>query len=151
MPVQRHSLHWGEGREKNLSRIFYNTFMWSHRFLLMFFLIPGKFCLWRKNCYYHIFVLYLIGYFFGDLGLCNSLKNDSICYLIGNCFWLSIRNNGILVLTSPKICNLLTGKWSASSDSLNFFNKTNQHAFQVSREVTCNSANLFKIFVGYFT
>lgn len=38
-----------------------------------------------------------------------------------------------------------------SFDSLNFFAITNHHAFQVSREVTCNSANLFKIFVGYFT
>lgn len=77
-----------------------------------------------------MFVLYLIGYFFGVLGLFNSFKNDSICCLIGNCFWLLDSHNGVLVLTSPTICNLLPGKWSASSDSRKFIKKPTSTLFK---------------------
>lgn len=97
-----------------------------------------------------MFGLYLCGYVFHYLGLCSSLKNYSLWCLIGNYFWLSFLHNTILLLLCPKIHAVLTSKWSASTDSLQCLNKTYQCILQVTREVTCDSANPFKVFIGCF-
>lgn len=82
-----------------------------------------------------MFGLYLIVYIF---------------QIIGNYFWLSVLHNAILHPLSPQIYAILTCKWSASTDSPQSLNKPFQHILHVIREVTCDSANLFKVFFGYF-